>query len=197
MNRIYPYIGLLLFTALLSSCNISSNKHFHAKKYTKTRTHNKRLILANNKIKTNDRDTKIIPSKTSYNTATSKAVLNTTTNSEDPKQKIELSIFKKKTSTKPKNIKIRRTQKKQTYLGKPTIKATNKEKKYHKSISIANMILGTITVFFGIGIITFAFGYLSMNCYYQKDNLKLSKILYFSGLVIGILSVTILLLVMI
>ena len=197
MNRIYPYIGLLLFTALLSTCNISSNKHFHAKKYTKTRTHNKRLILAKNKINNNDLDTKIIPSKTSNNTLTEKAVLNSATNSEYPKQKIELSIFKKKTSTKPKTIKKRGTQKKRITLGKRPTPATMKEKKYHKSISITNMILGTITVFFGVGIITFALGYLSMSCYYQKDNLKLSKILYFSGLVIGILSVTILLLVMI
>lgn len=197
MNRIYPYIGLLLFTALLSSCNISSNKHFHAKKYTKTRTHNKRLILANNKIRTNDLETKIIPSKTTYNTLTEKAVLKSATIDGKPKQKIELSIFKKKTTTKPKTIKKSGIQKKQIALRKIPTKATKKEKKYHKSISIINMILGTITVFFGVGIITFALGYLSMSCYYQKDNLKLSKILYFSGLVIGVLSVTILLLLMI
>ena len=191
MNRIYPYIGLLIITVLLNSCNISSKKQFHNKRYTKTRTHNKRLILANNKIKNVVLENKNSTSKTSQKTIKEKVILKSVSNSE--KQKIELSIFKNKLPIKPKTIIKKRPQQQQISLEKKPTRSSNKEKKFHKGISIINMIIGTITVFFGIGIITFTFGYLSMSCYYQNNNLELSKTLYISGLVLGILSVTVLL----
>ncbi len=194
MNSIYPYIGLLIITVLLNSCNISSKKQFHTKRYTKTRTHNKKLILANHKIKNVVLENKNSTSKTSQKTIKEKAILKSVSNSE--KQKNEISIFKNKLPIKAKNIIKKRQQQQrqqQISLEKNPTNLSNKEKKFHKGISITNMIIGTITVFFGIGIITFAFGYLSMSCYYQNNNLELSKTLYISGLVLGILSVTVLL----
>ncbi len=190
MKKIVPLICLLL---ILGSCSVNP---FSKRKYTNTRVWYKDTY----KVSENDEDKNPSESKKQKppkqdKPETDKGFL---AKSDSEKKRPQKEERKKK---KPEHGERTKKESSDSKLSSETAKAKNnkeeKELEFHRGYGMMAMLFGTLTAFLGIGIITFAVGYLSLGVYYQDGNLKKSRAMYYSAFAVGLISFIILLIILI